>query len=192
MSYLIQNFFSPSHSLKISLRVRTSFVVRNLNVIFNLLSNHTYAFNLPNKSYTYPQQIFFNSIHYFTRVSTVLFPSPKFLKFIPFGINFPKSAQYKALSELNMKYANVPTTYVFPPLTTSAFMYPYFSRPQIVITNISRKPFALALYKFLRLSLNLWFSWPRGYKINSNYTSLAKSWYMLLFLNKYFFKVYSI
>ena len=192
MSYLIQNFFSPSHSLKISLRVRTAFILRNLHVVFNLISNHTYAFSIPNQSYTYSYQTLFNSAQYFSRVHTVLFPDPKFLKFIPFGINFPKSAQYKALSELNMKYSGVKTDYSFPNITTNAFLYPYFSRPQIVITNVSRKPFNLALHKFLRLSLNLWFTWPRGYKINSNYTSLSKSWTLLLFLNKYFFKVYSV
>ena len=132
------------------------------------------------------------SVHYFSRIHAVLFPNPKFLKFIPFGINFPKSAQFRALSELNMKYLGVKTSYSFPEISTNAFAYPYFSRPQIVITNISRKPFNLALYKFLRLSLNLWFSWPRGYKTNLNYTSLEKSWILLLFLNKYFFKVYSV
>lgn len=192
MSYLIQNFFSPSHSLKISLRVRTAFVVRNLHVVFNLISNHTHAFTIPQQTYTYSYKTFFNSVHYFSRIHAVLFPNPKFLKFIPFGINFPKSAQFRALSELNMKYLGVKTSYSFPEISTNAFAYPYFSRPQIVITNISRKPFNLALYKFLRLSLNLWFSWPRGYKTNLNYTSLEKSWILLLFLNKYFFKVYSV
>lgn len=192
MSYLIQNFFSPSHSLKISLRVRTAFIVRNIHVVFNLISNHTYAAILTKRSYTYAHKIFFNSVHYFSRIHTVLFPDPKFLKFIPFGINFPKSAQHKALTELNAKYSGIKTSYSFPRIADNAFMYPYFSRPQIVITNISRKPFNLALYKFLRLSLNLWFSWPRGYKTNLNYTSLEKSWTLLLFLNKYFFKVYSV
>lgn len=158
MSYLIQNFFSPSHSLKISLRVRTAFVVRNLHVVFNLISNHTHAFTIPQQTYTYSYKTFFNSVHYFSCIHAVLFPNPKFLKFIPFGINFPKSAQFRALSELNMKYLGVKTSYSFPEISTNAFAYPYFSRPQIVITNISRKPFNLALYKFLRLSLNLWFS----------------------------------
>lgn len=192
MSYLIQNFFSLPHSLKISLRVRTAFTVRNVHAIFNLMSLHTYPFKITAQNYSYQHQLLFSSNQFFSRVHSVLFPDPKFLRFIPFGINFPMSAHHKALSELNKKYTQVETSYNFPDLASNSFSYPYFSRPQIIITNFAKKPFTLALHKFLRLSLTLWCTWPRGYKFNLNYTSLGKNFHLLLFLNKYFFKVYSV
>jgi hypothetical protein len=192
MSYLIQNTFSSAHTLKISLRVRSSFIARNAPTVYTCLYTNTEAFRIPSNPYSYSSLIMAHSLPFFTRFYNTLFPNPKFLRFIPFGINFPISAHYTAIQIIKNRFEGNTPLVVFPTYTQNTFNYPYFTRPQVAITNVSKSPFSLALHKLLRLSLSLWFVWPRGYKVNLNYTDITKSWLMLRFLNKYFFKVYSV
>ena len=192
MSYLIQNTYSYTPTTKISIRTRSAFISRTYPSIMACLYMNTEAFMIPSTLSPYQRLVLLNSTHFFTKFYNTLFPNPKFLRFVPFGLNFPMSSYYSALVNMSNQLTNKSH---YPSLrnpTSRSFNYPYFSRPQITITNVSKSPFSLALQKLLRLSLDLWFVWPRGYKLNMNYTDISHSWYLLRFLNKYFFKVYSV
>ena len=192
MSYLIQNTYSTSNPLKVSLRVRSAFLVRNVHTIYALAYTQEYANRIASGIHSYNNQILLLSSTFFTRLIPLLFPNPKFLKFIPFGINFPLTAHYSSIVLMLKQLDKTLPVNTFPSLSNDYYKYPYFTRPQIAITNISKRPFTLALYKLLRLSLNLWCIWPRSYNFTSNYTNVTKGWLLLRFLNKYFFKVYSV
>ena len=155
MSYLIQNTHSTSNSLKVSLRVRSSFLIRNVNTIYSLAYTQEESTRILSSLHSYSNQLLMFSSHFFTRLIPILFPNPKFLRFIPFGINFPATAHYQALVLMLGKLKQVQPINKFPAIPLELYKYPYFTRPQIAITNISKKPFTLALYKLLRLSLNL-------------------------------------
>jgi hypothetical protein len=156
MSYLIQNTYSTATSLKISLRVRSSFLIRNVNTIYTLTYIQEEPTRILSGLSSYRNQILMFSSHFFTRLIPILFPNPKFLRFIPFGINFPMTAHYQAIVLMLAQFKQVHPINEFPLISRESYKYPYFMRPQIAITNISKKPFTLALYKLLRLSLNLW------------------------------------
>ena len=192
MSYLIQNTYSFSTTIKISIRTRSAFISRVYPSVIACLYMNTEGFVLPTSLSPYQRIVLSNSVHFFTKFYNVLFPNPKFLRFIPFGINFPVSAHYTALNNINNQLSNKNNLRLLPYISDRSFNYPYFSRPQIAITNVSKAPFSLALQKLLRLSLGLWFVWPRGYKLSMNYADINQTWYLLRFLNKYFFKVYSV
>ena len=102
------------------------------------------------------------------------------------------SAHYLALFNLNSFLGeNNDLLTSFNP-TQWAFTYPYLEGSQLAITPVAKNPMTYALYKFLRLNLNLWFYWPKKFLITTHYTPLASAWLLLKFLNKPFFKIYTI
>ena len=156
MSYLIQNSVYPAHSLKISLRVRASFLARNVSVIYMLLSTYTKAFNLPYPVSQHNLHFLVNAPHFFSKFAKVLFKPTKFLRYTPIGINFPISAHYRALANLDSLLASDDKFIPFANLTPhSHFSYPYYSRSHVAITPVTKKPFSLALHKFLRMNLSM-------------------------------------
>lgn len=193
MSYLIQNFTYTNHFIRSNLRVRTSILARNFLLIFVLFSNSSKLFNMNAQTYVHARQVLKIWNISFKALAKVLFPKLKFLRYTPIGINFPRSAHYRTLKSLNdLLHHEVKSPTLMLPLSTHAVTYPYYTGSPIAITPIAKKPFSYAMYKFLRMSLNLWFSWPKQYKLSLHYTSLNNQWLFLRFLNKYYFKVYNV
>lgn len=173
MSYLIQNSVYPAHSIKISLRVRGAFLARNAGAIYALLGVATKAFNLPYPITQHNLYLLVNASYFFSKFAKVLFKPTKFLRYTPIGINFPISAHYRALANLDsLLVSDGKFMPVVNPTRGSYFSYPYYSRSQIAITPVTKKPFSLALHKFLRMNLNVWFYWPRAFKVSSNFTDI--------------------
>jgi len=168
------------------------FVARSAPTLHTLIGYSSEARALNDKYNTYNTFFARNNYSYFTRIFHVLFPDPKFLKFVPFGVNFPSAAHLFTLRFLtqSLRHKNIVALRNSTP--NSLLDYPYFSKHQIAITPISKKPFATAVYKLLKLNLNLWFVWPRGFKMAMNYTDVTYPITLLRFMNKYFFKVYSV
>ena len=192
MSYLIQNFSYRHRSNRGNLRIRSSFLARNFPLIYLLMSNSSAGYNLmahtflPNRLMLKIGNVAFNP---FTKV---LFWKTKNLKYTPIGINFPNSAHYMAISGLDKLLTKTENNLSFPLQRGRHFDYPYFTSSIVALTPISGKTYSYTLYKFLRMNLNLWFYWPRFYKISINHTVVESYWLQLKFLNKYFFKIYNI
>jgi hypothetical protein len=192
MSYLIQNFANTQYSTRLNLRSRSAFLFRNATAIYGLLSTSSKAFNLPATNIIFIRQLNHVGNYIFRKLIKVLFPKPKFLKHTPIGINYPTSAHRESLRIIDVLLSKkLPSN--LPNIRMGSFLRcPYFTGSQIAFTPIAGKAFFLALYKLLRMSLQMWFYWPRYYSITTHYTPLHSQWLFLKFLNKYFFKVYNI
>ena len=175
-----------------SLRTRSAFLARNISVINSLLNSSALALSLQSFNYRYTLNVLVNMSYFFAQFTKVLFPKTKFLKYVPIGVNFPMAGHYKGMYDLTLLLHGHSVKKVLSRIPNTAFKYPYFARHRIALTPVAKKPYSLALYKFLRMTLNLWFVWPRAYKLTSHFTDISTSWLLVKFLSKYFFKVYSI
>lgn len=192
MSYVIQNFYYPTNSLRSTIRSRAAIIVRNFGLIYALFSNSTRAFNImatTGKSPRYPHLLV---DYYFNAFAKAVFKKASLLSYTPIGVNFPLSAQYNALYGINKLIDRNEPAKTYLSIPNRYFKMPYYEGYRVAITPISKKPLSYAVYKFLRITLLMWAYWPKRYKITANFTLLHSSWHLLKFLNKYFFKVYNI
>ena len=192
MSYVIQNFYYPTNSLRSTTSSRAAIIVRNFGLIHALFSNSTKVFNMLATTGKSPRFSHLVTDLYFNAFAKAVFRKPSFMKYTPIGTNFPLSAQYNALYGINNLLSTKKSIKIFLPLPNNYFKMPYFEGYRVAITPISKKPLSYAVYKFLRLTLSMWIYWPKKYKITANFTLIHSSWHLLKFLNKYFFKVYNI
>ena len=155
MSYVIQNFYYPTHSLRSTVRSRTVIIARNFHLIYSLFANTSKAFNILANTNKTARFVFKISDFRFNAMASVVFSKAKFLKYTPIGVNFPMSAHFRTLYNLNLllEEKGYPDTCLG--LSENAFDYPYYEGTQVVITPIAKKPMSLAMYKFLRSSLSL-------------------------------------
>lgn len=191
MNYLIQNFHSTYIPLKISLRLWSVILARNSFAIYSLIF-FTTRFNTP-VSLTVSNYYFLkNSKYGFDNLLDTLFSSPRLLKFTPKGVNFASSAYFKALADINLLINNSKPSSGIPTEISSHFTYPYPVPSKIVMTPTAKKSFVLAFYKLLHMCMDTWFMWPRRYSALPFTTDVTNYWLMLLPLNKYFLKVYTL
>ena len=192
LSYVIQNFSYQTNSLRLNVRIRASIILRNFAVIYTLLLNSTKALSSLSITLSTRRQVYTMINGSFKALTRVVFPKVKYLKYVPIGLNFPLSARYTTLSSIDNMITREKAPRLFPLLQSREYLCPYFTGIPLIITPVANRPYSLALYKFLRLSLNNWIQWPRQYRIYSHYTNLNTYWYLLRFLNKYYFKIYNI
>lgn len=178
--------------MRLTLRSRAAFLVRNSALIYTFLLSPIQSLNLSSSNYKYLRQLRYLGDKLFIQLSKTLFPKPKFIKYTPLGLNFPTSAHRQSMLYIDSALRGKYSTFWFAPVSQYTIKYPYFLGNSVAITPISKRPFSLTLYKFLRMNLDLWFSWPRVYMISTNYTNIKNSWLLLKFLNNYFFKVYNL
>jgi len=192
LSYLIQNFSHPHHSLRMNVRNRSALLARNTSVICFLLSNASRASSLISRTGANLQGLIGLRNEAFKYFSNSLLIKSKYLKYTPIGVNFPVSAYYQTLLQIDQHLDKKSSPSPLLPLTVRSVTYPYFAGLPIAITPISKKPFSYTLYKFLRMSMSVWFYWPRKYGTDIHYTDIQGQWYLLRFLNSYYFRVYNI
>jgi len=192
MSYLIQNFDYIYKSNRINLRIRSSFIARNFTLIYLLFSNSSAGYNLIAHNFIDNRLLLKIGNTVFNSFTKILFWKIKNLKYTPIGTNFSVSAHFVGVIGLEQLLSKNTPNLTFPIYSGRRFNYPYFSSNTIALTPVSGKTYFYALYKFLRMNLNLWFNWPRFYRITINHTNIGSYWLSLNFLNKYFFKLYNL
>lgn len=192
MSYLIQNLQQSHPSIRINLRVRTAFLARNIHVIYTLLTTGSlpWLFHKFTRSFSIHTALRFK--HLFSKSARVLLPKPKFLRFVPMGVNFPNSAYYKTITGIERLVTGYRCTTELHSIPKHRIKYPYFTPHKVAITPVTNRAVFKALYKFLHMSLNLWCVWPRLYNLTAHFTPIGGNLLLVKFLSKYFFKVYSI
>lgn len=192
LSYIIHNFNTTWISVRINLKIRAGFLARNVFTLYHLLNLSSRGFRLTN------DQPIVNSILHtignevFKKLAKVALKRPKFLKYTPVGTNFPKAAQYAALSQLTLMLEKKKVTPQLLPLSSHSWLYPYYHRTSIVITPTANRPHALMLLKLFNMVLAMWSYWPKKYRITAHYSVIRSQWRLLTFLNSYYFKVYNI
>ena len=156
MSYLIQNVHQSQPSIRVNLRVRTGFVARNAHVIYTLLNSAVTLSLLRDfrNSYILRNLLYFRRL--FSRFTTVVLPLTKFVKYVPMGVNFPSSAQYRAIAIIHNLLRGVKSSTTLSSIPKLRFKYPYFTPHRIALTPVAGLSFFTALYKLLRVTLNLW------------------------------------
>lgn len=193
MNYVIQNFSPVYSSIRLNLRIRAAWLARNFYVVYTLIMSNYKGFVINPAMGFAAKTLFLLGHGAFRQLSKVLFSNTKRFKYIPIGSNFPVSAQRFAVSSItSLLTVNSSRPRLVLPVTSEAFTNPYFQGSHIAITPVANKPFAAAIFKFLRMSLATWFSWPRAFVLSTHYTHITQAWRLLKFLNKYFFKVYGI
>lgn len=105
----------------------------------------------------YSRQLNYLGNKVFRGIIKVLFPKPKFLRYTPIGVNYPLSAHRETLISLNRLLDKKIPNKSFEQPNTSFLRCPYPMGSPIAITPIAGKAFFLALYKLLRMSLQVWF-----------------------------------
>jgi hypothetical protein len=138
-----------------SLRVRAAFVVRNIHVVYTLINLPSVIHDMQSFNKNYQIKVHISLSNFFNKIIRILFPSTKFLKFTPIGVNFPSSAHLRGIQNFHNLLSQSQPVNVLQRLPSNAFKYPYFTKHRIAITPIAKKPFSTALYKFLRMTLNM-------------------------------------
>jgi len=157
LSYVIQNFYYPTHSLRSTVRSRTVVIARNFHLIYSLFAKSSKAYNILANTNSITRLAYSVGDSRLNAIARAVFSKVKFLKYSPIGVNFPMSAHYRTLFNINALLEKKRDPMPCLSLSSNAFDYPYYEGSQIVITPIAKKPMSYALYKFLRCSLSLWF-----------------------------------
>ena len=192
MSYLIQNFSYLSPSLRMTLRTKSSILVRNYSLINLLAFSTAMGFNVNFNSWAALLIYVKLTKDSFYQFSKVALPKSKLFKYSPIGINYPRVAYYTALTNIDLMLDKEVRNYKFLPLTSNYFLNPYFTKFLVAITPVSDQSANYQFHKFLRLVLYVWFCWPKKFKISTNFTWISDFWFQLRFLNRYYFKVYTV
>jgi hypothetical protein len=192
MSYIIQNFIRPHYSTRMTHRVQTSTLVRNYALIYLLSFSTAQSFNINANSWRNWQWCLKLHADAFRAFPKAALPKTKLLKYTPIGVNYPKTAYYRTLVNIDQMLDGEHEGSQTLLLTPYYYQNPYFVKTTLAITFISNRTFTYQLYKFLRLVMDLWFYWPRKFKISTNFTWLTIPWYQFRFLNRYYFKIYAV
>lgn len=172
MSYLIQNFSYPYYTPRTNVRLRALFLIRNVATLYVFFGNPTRAFNLHafSTQSVFPLPILRAAA--FGAIARVTLSKVKKLKYTPIGCNFAITAHFNTLAALDNMLSKLPQEIKLCNGVRSAVEYPYSTGVPIVHTPVANRPFSYALYKFLYMSLNLWFAWPGHYRISTHYSNV--------------------
>lgn len=195
LSYLIQNFPLNEASLRINLRLKSVWMARNAATVISVLGPSIRNINLLNLNYTlatYKQLI---SPYLFSKLSKIIFPKTKSLKYAPIGLNFAKSVHHYGLrtatTALTSTNAN-PNSAILGRALVNYFTSQYYYGSYVHLAMLSNKPMKLLIYKFLFSSLSCWFSWSKRLTVPLQCFAVLKNWRLVKFINLYYFKIYSI
>lgn len=192
MSYVIHNFSSYYHTLRMNWKVRSLQLLRNYFTLYTLFSSNPLFTIRASATWIFPPLLFRTNYTYFTRLYNVLFPDVYEVKHSPIGVNFARSAHFTTLLHLDLLLNRQPLTVsTFKPFR-SLQTYPYAFGTALTITPVAKSFYANLLYRFFRMSLSLWFYMPSTYRFWVHYTWITPKFRWIPFLNKYYFKVYHV
>lgn len=170
-------------------------LLRNVGMLLSLLKLPLHfgkAINPLWVCYKYQQ---FVGLYLFVKLRKVLIPHIHLFKYAPIGVNYPTSAHFRALAclETPLKLKWLWCTQPNDPNHLSSYLKStYMGSSQVYLVTLTHKPVKVTLFKLLLMSMSCWFSWSRKYVLPSQCFTVSAHWYLLTFLNVYFFKIYNI
>ena len=192
MSYVIHNFSPYAYTLRMNWKVRSLQLIRNYITLYTFFNSRPLFALYATSTWVFPIVLFHNNYTYFNRLYEILFPKIYEIKHSPIGVNFPRSAHLKTLLSLDILFC----TGQVNPVTLIPFRslrsYPYAFGTALAITATAKSFYSTILYRFLRMSLLLWFNFASTYKFWVHYTLMTSRFQLLPFTNKYYFKVYHV
>jgi len=192
MSYVIHNFSSHYHTLRMNWKVRSLQLVRNYVTLYTMFSSNPLFTICSTSTWIFPILLFRTNYIYFTRLYDVLFPDVYEIKHSPIGVNFARSAQFTTLRNLDILFSwqMLPNPPLRPFQSLRTYSYPFGTA--LAITPIAKSFYANLLYRFFRMSLSVWFYMSSTYKLWVHYTLITPHFRCIPFLNKYYFKIYHV
>lgn len=192
MSYLIHNFSYNHYTVRSSWKTRTVIAARNSSLVYLSLSTLSTPFNISANTWQISQFYLKTSSHYFSRLFYVLFPEVKEIKHTPIGLNFPRSAHYAGLSQLNLTLTPFSLNTPLLPSTSQRLLYPYIFGAPLILNYSAKNILFDLIYRFFSMSINLWFYWPSSYKTWVHHMYVSPRIRPIWFLNRYYFRVYNV
>lgn len=194
MCYVIENFQSNFVSLKWSLRLKSTFFLRNTvrfnNLLLNLIRN-----DLISSSSTVYTQTQLPYIRNFFMKMFFIVPQKLSRRFkTPLVLNLFKSLQFWALTDALKRFPQPSSSSNLVSATQCTHLnmtYRYYLAKKVTLLRLNKQPYKTVLLGMLKLLLT-W--WPQ-YNIHSKlpHTSMltVNSHSILRYYNSYFFKVYN-
>ena len=192
LGYALQNLQSRSKSLRINHRVRALVSVRNITSLYLFTFSHLQTFSLLSTTYFFPRPFLSAYARLFSTLHLVLAKHSRLTKYTPLGSNFAPTAFYRSFQGVSDLIEGRESKVLLTKQLNSGWTYPYTSARVIALSPLTHKYYIQSLYKFLLLSLNSWFLWPRVFMPKTNYLNINNNLLLLKFANKYFFKIYNI
>jgi hypothetical protein len=194
MCYVIENFQSNFVSLKWSLRLKSTFFLRNTvrfnNLLLNLIGND--LISSLDTVYTQTQLPYIRN--FFMKMFFIV-PQKLSRRFkTPLVLNLFKSLQFWALTDALKRFPQPSANLNLTPVTQHTHLnmtYRYYLAKKVTLLRLNKQPYKTVLLGMLKLLLT-W--WPQ-YNIHSKlpHTSMltVNSHAILRYYNSYFFKVYN-
>lgn len=156
MSYVIQNFTPASTSLRISAKLKSSFILRNCNAVATLMFSSPLRLLYMSHSLAAYRQLLIRQESYFTQLVPVLFTGLQRLKYVPLETNFSRTAYYTSLLSIldrNSSHSRTQPGLFQLSVSPRGFLNPYFNGTSVGTVSVSNRAFLFALHKFMHLLL---------------------------------------
>lgn len=187
MGYLAQNLICTNQTLRLNLRIRSTWLLRNYFIIHTLVLSSTYTKDYTSIVLKYAAFWLKLRKYLFARFSKIVCASSRYLKQVTFGINFPKTAYYKGCLRIFNLISRVSVPQQ-PWLNTHTL---YNTPISIVTTPRVRNLIKCTLYYMFKHWLNVWASISNSYFLPHSFTCTSLLWQLITFTNVFYFKVYN-
>lgn len=187
MGYLIQNLVHTNYTLRLNLRIRSTWLLRNYFVIYLLILSSTHINNFMSTSLKDVSFWLRLNKYLFARFAKIVCMSANYLKQVTFGINFPNTAHYIACTRIlhHISYAQISDR-------TWLNTHVLYNTPiAIVTTPRVRTLLRCTLYYVFKYWLNTWVPMPNSYTLPHSFVCMSVWWQLITFTNAFYFKVYN-
>ena len=157
IGYLIHNFSYIYTAFRSNWRIKALYALRNFDRIYAFTATTTVPFNIYASTLCLSPILLKYMRHYFTNLFHAAFPRPKEVRHAPLGVNFARSAHFTALTKLDETFTPFKDTSKVLPNTNSRITYPYATGFYMVLTPLLNNYLLDLFYRFLKLSLQVWF-----------------------------------
>lgn len=187
MGYLAQNLIYTNRTLRLNLRIRSTWLLRNYFIIHTLILSSTYTKDYMSTTLKYVTFWLKLSKYLFARFSKITCMSSRYLKQVTFGINFPKTAYHKGCLRIFHLISRI-SIHQQPWLNTHTL---YNTPIPIVTTPRVRSLIKCTLYYIFKHWLNTWAPISNSHFLPHSFTCTPLLWQLITFTNVFYFKVYN-
>lgn len=195
ISYSMQNFYHNTPTLTLNLRLRASFLLRNIYLLLVLAFKTYNHFLFSNTFKTNHDLLYRLNLVFFSRgLTTVLkTTSKKWKSFMTIAIT--KSIQHHVyttgLNFVDCKIMNPTQKSVL--ISTKKLLFNQCTLP-LTISNISlhNKPARNVMFRLMILILSNWQQWNRHFNLTLKFLIGSNNLQMVYFYNMFIFKIYNL
>lgn len=187
MGYFIQQKDCIHHTLRVNIRIKATWILRNSTLLYFILTSfaHIHNFSLTTTKDIYVWRKI--SKYIFGRSPHLTFLSSKYLRQTTFGLNFPKSAHYNSCLQIH-SMLDQKAVEIVKNITNHSLYYRVIS---ITTTPRLRKFFKCLLYQLFTHWLNVWVLLPTILTLPHSFVCASVWWQLITYTNVFYLKVYN-